>query len=272
MVSVVSPHDPPWVSVVIPTLNEAENLHYVLPKIPTWVKEVLIVDGNSVDGTVEVARRLHPKVRVILQTGRGKGAALRCGFNAARGDIIVMLDADGSTDPAEIPAFVGILRAGADYVKGSRFIQGGGSEDITFIRQLGNRLLTIFVRLAFGCQFSDLCYGYNAFWSQYLPVLNPDSNGFEIETTLNLRAFTAGLKVAEVPSFEALRKHGESHLKAIPDGWRILRTILSEIIFTPQIINEGGFSVADASRSFPPASPFPNGALPPAYEAEGKSD
>src|SRR6058998_2153306 len=87
------------VSVVIPAMNEAENLPYVLPRIPAWVHEVILVDGNSTDGTVEVARQLWAGIRIVRQQGRGKGAALRSGFAAATGDIIVMLDADGSTDP-----------------------------------------------------------------------------------------------------------------------------------------------------------------------------
>jgi len=113
------------VGVVIPALNEERNLPHVLPRIPTWVREVILVDGHSTDRTVEVARRLRPRIRIVHQQGRGKGAALRTGFKAAVGDIIVMLDADGSTDPREIPAYIGALLAGADFVKGSRFLQGG---------------------------------------------------------------------------------------------------------------------------------------------------
>src|SRR5438309_4376704 len=87
------------VTVVIAALNEAENLPHVLPRIPDWVDDVLLVDGHSSDGTVEAARRLRPDIRVIDQEGSGKGAALRTGFAAAAGDIIVALDADGWTDP-----------------------------------------------------------------------------------------------------------------------------------------------------------------------------
>ena len=131
----------PSVSVIVPAMNEARNLPHVLPMIPTWVHEVILVDGNSTDDTVEVAQRLIPSVRIIPQHGKGKGAALRTGFAAARGDIIVMLDADGSTDPREIPAFVGQLVKGADFVKGSRFMQGGGTDDMPLYRKLGNASL-----------------------------------------------------------------------------------------------------------------------------------
>ncbi len=220
------------VSVVVPALNEAENLPHVLPLIPDWVDEVLLVDGNSTDGTVDVARELRPDIRIVAQEGRGKGAALRTGFAAASGDIIVMLDADGSTDPAEIPAFVGALLAGADFAKGSRFVQGGGTSDMPLYRRLGNWVFVVAVRLLFGGHYSDLCYGYNAFWKRVLPHLHLDGNGFEIETMMNVRALQAHLKVAEVPSFEADRIHGASNLRTIPDGWRVLKTICREA-FSP---------------------------------------
>lgn len=218
----------PSVSVIIPARNEAANLEHVLPRIPEWVFEVILVDGNSTDNTVARARELMPDIRVIQQQGRGKGAALRTGFDAARGEIIVMLDADGSTDPAEIPAFVGALLAGADFVKGSRFLQGGGTSDMSPHRRFGNWCFVVASRMLFGGQYSDLCYGYNAFYRRVLPDLSLDGDGFEIETQMNVRALRAGLKVAEVPSFEADRIHGTSNLRAIPDGWRVLKTMLKE--------------------------------------------
>ncbi|MEZ4861448.1 MAG: glycosyltransferase family 2 protein [Caldilineaceae bacterium] len=216
------------VSVVIPTLNEAENLPHVLPRIPAWVYEVVLVDGHSTDNTIEVARSLWPEIRVVMQEGRGKGSALRTGFAAATGDIIVMLDADGSTDPSEIPAFIGALLAGADFVKGSRFLQGGGTSDMTLFRRLGNLGFTLSVRLLFGGSFSDLCYGYNAFWRKVIDSLELDAEGFEVETMMNVRALYHGLRVAEVPSFEADRVYGESNLRTFPDGWRVLKTIVRE--------------------------------------------
>jgi len=219
---------PVRVSVVIAALNEAENLPHVLPRIPDWVDDVLLVDGHSSDGTVEVALRLRPDIRVIDQDGNGKGAALRTGFAAAAGDIIVALDADGSTDPAEIPAFVGALIAGADFAKGSRFLQGAGTTDMPFHRRLGNRGFVLLVRLLFGGGYTDLCYGYNAFWASALPHLQLDCDGFEIETLMNVRALRAGLKVVEVASYESPRVHGDGRLRTIPDGWRVLRTIWRE--------------------------------------------
>jgi len=217
------------VSVVIPTLNEASNLPHVFARLPhEQLFEVILVDGHSTDDTVAIARSLCPSVRVITQDGAGKGEALACGFAAARGHIIVMLDADGSTDPAEIPSYLDRLFDGADLAKGSRFMRGGASTDITPVRRAGNRGLNAVVNLLFGTKYTDLCYGYNAFWADVLPSIDVDCDGFEVETMINVRAAKAGLSVAEVPSVEAERIHGVSKLHPIRDGLRVLRTIFSE--------------------------------------------
>jgi glycosyltransferase involved in cell wall biosynthesis len=216
------------VSVVIPTLNEAENLPHVFERLPDGLHEVVMVDGRSTDGTVDVARALRPDVRILLQTGRGKGNALACGFAACTGDIIVMLDADGSTDAAEIPRFVAALHSGADFVKGSRFAQGGASADITRTRRLGNRALNSLVNSLYGTSYTDLCYGYNAFWTRCLPYMRVDCAGFEVETLINVRIAKAGLVVHEVPSYERCRIHGWSNLNTVRDGSRVLRTIAVE--------------------------------------------
>ncbi|GAA4077464.1 glycosyltransferase family 2 protein [Nonomuraea soli] len=218
----------PTVSVVVPAMNEAENLPHVFATLPQWIDEIVLVDGNSVDDTVAVARRLRPNVKIVTQTGRGKGDALAAGFAAATGDIIVMIDADGSTDGHEIITFVGALVTGADFVKGSRYASGGNSDDLTFSRRFGNLVLTKMVNVLYRTQYTDLCYGYNAFWSRHLNVLDLDCDGFEVETLMNVRAAKAGLKVVEVPSHERCRIHGESNLRAIRDGLRVLRTILRE--------------------------------------------
>jgi glycosyltransferase involved in cell wall biosynthesis len=218
------------VSVVVPTLNEARNVVHVLPRIPDWVDEVVLVDGGSTDGTVEAARSVWPEVRVVREERPGKGIALQSGWTAAKGDIVVTIDADGSTDPAEIPAFIGPLLAGADMVKGSRFVHGAGSDDIDLLRRLGNRALTRLVRLLYGGRYTDLCYGYNAFWRHHIPVFEARADGFEIETLMNVRALLHDLKVVEVASFESSRIHGQSNLRTFADGWRVLRTILRERI------------------------------------------
>jgi glycosyltransferase involved in cell wall biosynthesis len=218
----------PRVSVIIPAMNEARNLPYVLPRVPTWVYEVILVDGHSHDDTVAVARAFWPTIRIIPQEGRGKGAALRTGFAAATGEIIVMLDADGSADACEIERFVDALLSGADFAKGTRYVTGGGSADITGFRSLGNRVLGHLVNMLFGVRYTDLCYGYNAFWTYCLPHMQVDCDGFEVETQINIRIAQAGLNVREVPSFEGKRIHGVSNLNAFRDGWRVLKTITRE--------------------------------------------
>jgi glycosyltransferase involved in cell wall biosynthesis len=216
--------------VVIPARNEATNLPSVLERLPTDLFEVILVDGHSYDDTVAVARRCRPDIRVVCQGGHGKGNALACGFAAARGDVIVTLDGDGSTKPEEIPRFVDALRNGADFAKGTRFAPGGGSADITALRKAGNLALVYLVNVLFRTRYTDLCYGFNAFWTRCLAKLEVDSDGFEVETLLNVKAARSGLKVAEVPSFECGRLHGLSNLRAWRDGMRVLRTVLSEYL------------------------------------------
>jgi glycosyltransferase involved in cell wall biosynthesis len=218
----------PSVSVVIPAKNEARNLEHVFGTIPDWVHEIVLVDGHSVDDTVAVAQQLYPEVTIVHQQGRGKGDALQAGFAAAKGEIIVMMDADGSTDGTEIPRFVAALVTGADFAKGSRFASGGGSDDITFSRHLGNKILSGLVNNFFGTRYTDLCYGYNAFWAEHLDKLDLDCDGFEIETVMNVRAAKAGLAIQEIPSYEHLRLHGMSNLKVVRDGMRIAKFIVRE--------------------------------------------
>jgi glycosyltransferase involved in cell wall biosynthesis len=232
----------PAVSVVIPAKTEALNLPHVFAALDRDLYEVILVDGDSSDDTVSVARQLRPDITIIGQTRKGKGNALACGFAVATGDFIVMLDADGSTDPEEIPRFVNALKEGADFAKGSRFMAGAGSSDISRLRQLGNLLLNKIVNVLYGTRYTDLCYGYNAFRRECLDVMELEAgeidgidgstmlwgDGFEVETLINVRIAKAGLRVAEVPSFEHSRHFGDSNLNAISDGIRVLRTIHAE--------------------------------------------
>jgi glycosyltransferase involved in cell wall biosynthesis len=218
----------PPVSVVIPAMNEAENLPHVFATLPPWIHEVILVDGHSTDDTVKVARELWPSVTVVEQRGKGKGDALISGFAAATGEIIVMVDADGSADGNEIVSYVSALVSGADFAKGSRFANGGGTDDMTPIRKLGNWILCALVNAKFGARYTDLCYGYNAFWRHCLDHIALDCAGFEVETLMNIRVVKAGLKVQEIPSHEHLRIHGASNLRAVRDGLRVLKVILRE--------------------------------------------
>lgn len=254
----------PSVSIVMPTLNEERNLPHVFERISDDIYEVILVDGGSVDGTVKTAISLRPDIRVVTQTRKGKGNALACGFEAATGDVIAMVDADGSADPGEIPQFLSALVEGADFAKGTRFSMGGGSADITGLRRLGNSVLTGLFNMGYGQKYSDLCYGYNVFWRRHVPAFGLDSSttvkdgktslwgdGFEVETLMHVRAAKAGLKVVEVPSYEYPRIHGASNLHAVRDGLRVVRTM-----------------IAEWGPNYPEQAPIPFPVLPSAHSVE----
>lgn len=215
------------VSVVVPAKNEARNIGWVLERIPPWVDEVILVDGLSTDDTVAVAQAARPGLEVVHDRRPGKGAALRAGFAASHGDIVVMLDADRSMDPAEIGRYTALIHGGYDLVKGSRFMAGADSDDITTLRWAGNNLLRFLTNHLFGVRFSDLCYGYIAFRRSCLPELALSADGFEIETEIVISAVRAGLMVTEVPTIERPRAHGVSNLRTFRDGQRVLRTLIA---------------------------------------------
>jgi hypothetical protein len=258
-------HSRPTVSVVLPTLNEAPNLPLIFPHLPlSIIDEVILVDGRSTDDTVAVARRLLPTIKVVSERTPGKGAALRAGYAAATGDIIIVLDADGSNDPREIPRFVRALVEGADFVKGSRFAAHGGTTDMPRYRKAGNKVFVHLVNTLFNATFTDLCYGYHAFWRHCLGAfqLTDGLDGFEIDTALYLRALRQSLRLVEVASFEGYRFHGIGKLQTIPDGWRVLRTIGREWLAKlkdphPQL--HLGFRTPPVApeRQPPPAVPAP---------------
>ncbi|MEV6206724.1 glycosyltransferase family 2 protein [Kitasatospora sp. NPDC051914] len=216
------------VSLVVPAHNEARNIPWVFEQIPRCVDEVILVDGSSSDATLAMARHCLPTVRNVQQTAPGKGNALRTGFAAATGEYIVMMDADGSMWPGEIPHYLHFLDNGYDFVKGSRCIAGGGSLDLTRIRALGNRALIAVVNRLYHTVLTDLCYGYCAFNRNFLDELRLRSSGFEIEAEMIAHALRSGLRIAEVPSLELPRRSGRSHLHAVSDGRRVLRTLIAE--------------------------------------------
>ena len=233
------------VSAVVPTLNEERNIGWVLERMPECVDELLVVDGRSTDATVEVALSVRPDARIVRELAPGKGAALRTGFAAAGGDYVVMIDADGSMEPAEIGRYVALLDEGYDVVKGSRFLTGGGTTDISRLRAFGNFFLLGVVNTIYRCSFTELCYGYMGFRREAIGELRLSADGFEIETQIVAHALRAGLRVAEVPSFEAERRFGESNLRTFRDGTRVLAELL-----------------AARMRPWPPAERLPVPALP----------
>ena len=223
------------VRVIIPTLNERENIHDIMYRLKNMgFCDILVVDGHSDDGTAEYAQNLGAKV--ILQNGHGKGAAVREAFveslSNSQADIIVMMDADGSMSPEELPSFIGAINAGADIVKGSRFLPQGNSEDLTLTRRIGNKMLTMTINFLFLTNYTDLCYGYIAFSRNALLQLSTRLIGqaFEIETEICVKAKTLGIDVVEIPSFERLRRFGTSNLHAVRDGLTIFSLLLKEYL------------------------------------------
>jgi len=218
----------PSITVLICTLNEEQNIAFVLKDIPSFVSEILISDGNSTDKTVEIATAVSPRSRVIYQQGKGKGDAIRYGIQEAKGEIIVTLDADGSMDPMEVERFIQPLLDGYDYAKGSRFLPGAGTDDMPRHRRFGNRVFTMLTNLLHRTKYTDISYGYNAYWKRAVQDIRVRSDGFDEVVEWNIKIHKAELRVIEVPSFERTRLHGQGKLRSFEDGAKILRTILLE--------------------------------------------
>ena len=220
------PDNYPSITALICTLNEEANLPYVLPKIPNWVDEIILVDGHSTDQTVEVAKGLRPEIKLFYQSGKGKGDALKCGFKHANGDIIVTLDADGTTDPEEMPKFIEPLLNGYDFAKGSRFLNN--RPNMPLHRQFGNWVLVTTANILHGTRYTDICSGYNAFWKRAIEKVSLSSDGFEMEQEMNVKIKRAGLKVIEVPCQDQGRYGGTSKTQDLKQGLIDLITIIRE--------------------------------------------
>ena len=213
-------------------MNEEKNIARVIRELKfIGFSNILVIDGNSNDKTVKIARKLG--VTVIRQNGKGKGNALRQAFSydGLDGNVVVIMDADGSMNPKEVFSYIEALKYGVDMVKGSRFMPGGRSEDMTFIRRIGNSLFVLMTNLLCSTNYTDLCYGFAAFRRDAIARLYPhlQSKNFEIETEIFIKAKKLGLKAIEVPSIELRRKHGKSNLRVYKDGFRILKTIIHEV-------------------------------------------
>ncbi len=224
--SLERPPNCPPVSVIICTLNEAENLPHVLPKIPDWVDEILLVDGNSTDNTIEVAKKLKPYIKIVTQPGKGKGDALKFGIAQAEGDIIVTMDADGSTDPFDLPKYIEPLTNGYDFAKGSRFLNA--SPKMPLYHKFGNWVLTKTSNILFGTKYTDVCSGYNAIRKEDFLKLNLHYDGFEMEQEMVVKAKKAGLKVVEIRQIDKGRIANISKVSSFKQGFTDFFIIIKE--------------------------------------------
>jgi glycosyltransferase involved in cell wall biosynthesis len=216
----------PKVSVIVCTLNEAGNLPSLLPRIPSWVHEVLLVDGHSTDGTVQVAKKFRPDTRIVYQPNKGKGDALKFGVRLSSGQVIVILDADGTYPPEEMKQFVKAVWEGKELAKGTR-LKSGKPSSMPWQRWFGNKVLTLTTNLLFGTKYTDICSGYNAFSKEAFHKLDLESDGFEMEQELIVKAKLLGLKVQEIPHSYASRIYGKSKTRDFYQGFKNMLWIVS---------------------------------------------
>ncbi len=218
------------VSVIIPTRNEARAIGRVLEKIPKEiVNEILVIDGYSTDDTaLEAKAKLRRgKDKFILQKKKGFGNAIIQAFKESSGDVIVILNGDGSQNPKDIPSLLAKINQGYDYVIASRYAKGGRSDDDTIVRFIGNRALTWLTNLIHRTNVTDSLYFFTAITRKGLKKLHLKSAGFEFCIEILIKAHKAGLKFAEVPVVERASL-SKTKVNAFWVGLRILRVILRE--------------------------------------------
>ena len=223
----------PRITVCIPSRNEEENLPHVVEAVRPFAHDLLVVDGHSTDGTAAVARELG--ARVVRDGGRGKGDGIRTGIREAHGDIIVFIDADGSHDPRDIPPMVNIIAAGeADLVIGSR--GKGGSDELhgdveKLVRMIGSDLILICINLRFEAQLTDSQNGFRAIRATVARDLGLQEDLTTIEQEMTIKTLKKGYKVAEIPSHEFARRHGDSaiSLRQPRIWWRYVWSVVKNI-------------------------------------------
>lgn len=211
------------VTVVIPTYDEEGSIEKTITEIPRkYIDEIIVVDRSS-DRTAQIAKRLG--CRVLRQQGKGFGNALRQGIENASGDIVLIMDADGSQNPRDIPMLINRVREGYDYVLASRYTVGSHSEDDTLLRSFGNWLITWTFNRMFHVNTSDSIFLFTAVRKKEYERLNLRSDGFEYCIELLAKAYVAGLKMVEIPSIERKRYAGRTKVNDFLTGYNLLKSI-----------------------------------------------
>ena len=214
----------PKVSAVIPTLNEVSTIKMVLDSLPKdVVDEVLVIDGHSTDGTVELVKSLG--YQVYFEEGNGFGAAFATGAKKATGEIVVFINSDFSHDAADIPKFLEKIKEGYDMVMASRYMKGGGSEDDSLLHYIGNRIITFTVNLVHRTHFSDILYFYLAAKKEVFDRVETKAQGFEYCIYWPIKSHKGCFKITQIPSFERKRAGGKAKVNALIHGTKIFLSI-----------------------------------------------
>lgn len=216
-------------TLFIPVLNEIEGMRMILPRIrKEWVDEILVVDGNSTDGSFEFAEKLGFKT--LRQKSKGLAGAYSEGLEAARGDIIIPFSPDGNSVPERIPDLLRKMREGYDMVIVSRYCDGAKSEDDTVATHFGNWLFTKMINLFFGARYTDTLVMFRAWKKEiYKNLERPPTIG-GLEPHLAIECVKKKLKVAEIPGDEPRRIYGKRKTNPFPAAWAILILILQEFL------------------------------------------